>query len=88
MLSRSVIRFIEKNRQWKVYVHDENITEEDEETLTMIQFAEKRILSSRGQGFPKGNGDMNYQRGGEIEPKVKCEHYEPPWVHTGIQRGK
>lgn len=60
MLSTSVIRFIEKNRQLKVYVHDKNITEEDEETVTAIQFVEKRILSRRGQGFPKGNGDMNY----------------------------
>ena len=62
-----------------MYVHDENITEEAEETLTMIQFAEKRILRSRGLGFPKKKWRYEvFQRGGEIEPKVKCEHYEPP----------
>lgn len=90
MLSTSVIRFIEKNRQWKVYVHDENITEEDGETLTVIQFAEKRILSSRGQGFPKGNGDMNYQRGGELNLKwsvnsMNCLEYTQEFKEANKQ---
>lgn len=37
-----------------MYVHDENITKEGEETLTVIQFAEQR------RAGPKRNGDMNY----------------------------
>lgn len=37
-----------------MYVHDENITKEGGEKLTVIQFAEQR------RAGPKRNGDMNY----------------------------